>query len=76
MGKGKVEIATTGQVGDNPRFLCVAGADSAFVCADLEEEVTDTLDLVREFHKAFNIPVADRPYMPRPMPAWSQLDHL
>ncbi len=28
--------------------------------------MTDTLDMVRKFHQAFDIPVADKPYVPRP----------
>ena len=61
-----MEIAPAGIVGDANGFLCLAVRDLALVCVNLEEEVTETLNMVREFNKAFDIPVADRPEMPRP----------
>ena len=59
MGEGKVGITPTGEISRWACFRIMASRGFAFVCADLEEEeMTDSLVMVREFHEAFDISVA------------------
>jgi hypothetical protein len=64
MDERKMAVAADGQTGQPSCFLFVAVRDPAFISAYLEgEEVTNTLDMVRDLHKAFDVPIADKPYV-------------